>query len=133
MTAGARNEHRMMLLATAGDGSDTTAGLTELAGGVPTSLAVELFVVGALGEHTCEALGADLLELAAASRRVIVDLSEVSRLSAAGFALLLRMHQILASGHGRLEFVAMSPAAREVLDILNWQEVSHAIVEFDRL
>jgi anti-anti-sigma factor len=129
VTVGANDEPRRFLLATASAGTGTPAVLTELAGGEPDSPDVHLFIVGALGERHCEAVADALLTIAARSRRVNVDLSEVSGLSAAGFGLLLRMHQRVSRNRGELHFVAVSPCAREVLAILNWNEVSQAVVE----
>jgi len=102
--------------------------LTDL-GGDPDSPELYLFVVGALDDGGCAAAASPLLQLATTCRRLCMDLSEVTMLSAAGFGLLLRLHQAVARNGGGLELRAVSPAAREVLEILNWTEVSRAVVE----
>jgi anti-anti-sigma regulatory factor len=119
----------MFLVAKAGEDHAAAPVLTEIAGGQPDSVDLHLFIVGALGQRDCDALSAELLRIAGTSRRLSVDLSEVTMLSAAGFGLLLRMHQIVARNGGKLRFLAVSPVAGEVLDILNWEEVSQAVVE----
>jgi anti-anti-sigma regulatory factor len=129
MTAGATHDHRMFLVATADEDRHGAPVLTEIPGGQPDSFDLHLFIVGALGEHECDALSAQLLRIAATSRRVSVDLSEVTMLSAAGFGLFLRMHQIVARTGGELRFLAVSPVAGEVLKILGWDEVSQAVIE----
>jgi anti-anti-sigma regulatory factor len=119
----------MFLVVSASEGREAVPVLTEIAGGEPGSPDVLLFIVRALEQRDCDALSAELRRIAAASHRMSVDLSEVTVLSAAGFGLLVGLHRIVARNGGELRFLAVSPAAGEVLEILNWDEVSQAVVE----
>src|SRR5215213_4195055 len=109
---------------------DSVVILTELAGGDPESADLHLFIVGALGQHGCEMVQAQLLGLARTCQRMTVDLSEVSVLGAAGFRLLVLLHQTLSEGGGQLVLVEPSSAARKVLDILHWDDVRKAVTPF---
>src|SRR5438270_565997 len=102
MTPGARDDHRIFLIASASDDSGADAMLTELPGGEPECLDVELYVVGPLRERDCDAVGAELLDHAVTWRRVHVDLSEVSLLSAAGFGLLVELQGTVARNDGEV-------------------------------
>jgi anti-anti-sigma factor len=128
VTAGANDDDRIALLATAGEDGGSAAVLTEL-GGDPGSSTVHVFIIGALRPPDCAAVGSGLLDLAATAYRVTVDLSEVTLLSAAGFGLLVQMCQVVAANGGELVINAVSPAAAAVLDVLKWTEVTQVITE----
>jgi len=129
MTPGAWDDHRIFLIATAGDDSSAAPMLPSYRATEPECRDVDLYVVGALRERDCSAVGAELLDHALTWRRVNVDLSEVSRLSAAGFGLLVELQRTVARNDGEVNVVAASPAAAQIMDVLNWSEVREAVVE----
>jgi len=130
MRARWNDDARLVLVAAGDQDDDSVVILTELAGGDPESADLHLFIVGALGQHGCEMVQAQLLGLARTCQRMTVDLSEVSVLGAAGFRLLVLLHQTLSEGGGQLVLVEPSSAARKVLDILHWDDVRKAVTPF---
>jgi ABC-type transporter Mla MlaB component len=70
-------------------------------GGDEESPEIRLFISGALGKAACDGARSQLLALAAACKRMTVDLSEVTILGAPGFALLLELHKRLSRAGAR--------------------------------
>ena len=110
-------------MATARSTAGPVVAVTELAGADERSREVQVVVIGPLSEPECDELRPKLLGLAATCQRMVLDLSEVTLVAAAGFSLLLSLHQTLWSAGSELVLGDVSPVVRRVLDILRWDEV----------
>ena len=78
-----------------------------------------LRVVGEMTIYRAAELKAQLQEALAGDGACAIDLSEVTEIDCSGVQLLALASRAAAASQRKLQLLAPSPAAREVLDLLN--------------